>query len=754
MVPLPAARAEAGPAALPASSLARFARERPGTSLVLASLLLAAFSTLWLLLQSPDWFSGYDYVRMHAFYKAYFRDSVLSGRLPLWDPYVGLGRPFLADIETETLYPPNLLVVPLGVPGGIAALVFLHQAFAIYCGARLGRVLGASAAPSLLLGAGLVLASPFAARLATGMIPVYFTLCWWPAMLWLGAGLQDRFTRARAAGFAACVALAALAGNPPIFFVEVLGLVVFILCRMERGGAGWGRTLGNHAALACAGALGICAAAVQLVPFGELARQGNRPLHAAGFAVSNGMPPASWLSLVFPTSQAFGPNWEYDLYCGLVPLLAALGALALWRDRSVRALVGLGLAGALLAAGDRTPVLGWVAQVVPGAAALRLPPRYGIWLATALLALAAVALSRAPRRQLPFAAAGAGVAAAWLLWLGPYVAGASLHPARYLASHLGPLAAASLLLALWLQRARWPRLARPAAIGLGAFCLADWLWAIRLEAPVYSMYGFTTEEKAVRAALGGAGLLASGAAPPRIAFNPGDLCEDAGLTVGFSTYNSYANPALERVWTYLHLAAGVAPSSSDFIRVPQGVGRDTARLDSLNLVAELGHPSRRLELRPPSDPRAYVAFRTREAADWRAAEEDMVARHRFHEEALVERGTAPDFAPAPGPQAGGAEVTRFLPGRVVVHTHASAPAVLVLAEAWYPGWEAQVAGRPARVFPVNGWMRGVVVPAGECEVAFSFRSPTLLAGAWISAVGVLLLLALAIPGRRPPASSA
>jgi uncharacterized membrane protein YfhO len=65
-----------------------------------------------------------------------------------------------------------------------------------------------------------------------------------------------------------------------------------------------------------------------------------------------------------------------------------------------------------------------------------------------------------------------------------------------------------------------------------------------------------------------------------------------------------------------------------------------------------------------------------------------------------------------------------------------------------------VAGRPARVFPVNGWMRGVVVPAGECEVAFSFRSPTLLAGAWISAVGVLLLLALAIPGRRPPASSA
>jgi hypothetical protein len=732
------------------SSIGRLAGKYPRLGLFCGALLLAAFSTAWLLIQNPDFFSGYDFVRMHVFYKAYFREAVLGGRLPLWNPMVGLGRPFMADIETETLYPPNLLVLPLGVFGGIAGSLLLHLAIAIYSGVRLGRKLGAASAPSLLLGVGIALASPFAARVATGMMPVYFTLCWWPALLWLGACLQDQWSRGNAARLAAVVALAVLAGNPPILFVEMFGLFVFLLFRL-----GWPKDasalrlmLGNHLGLAFAGLLGFGIASAQLLPFAELISQGNRPLHSAGFAVANGMPPASWLSLIFPTSVALGPNWEYDLYCGLVPLFAALGALFMGRDRNVRALLGLGLAGALLSVGDRAPFLGWVVHLVPGASALRLPSRYGIWFATALLGLASIALSRRAPRPLPMILGGFGVAAAWIVWLRPYVGGSAGHVVLYYAIHLGALGIAALLVAAWHLRARWPQLAGAIGCMLGIFCAVDWAWAIWLQAPVYSQYGFRTDEKAAHAYLDGRGLLAAGTPPPRISFNPEDLCEDSGMTVGFSTFNSYSNPALSRVWNYLHVAAGVPESGADFIRLPQAIDADPGRLDALNLVAQLGHRTGAFaDLADPRDPRAYLTYDAEVTADWRAAEVTMAARRDFHRKALLEVGTAPPYAPVARPPASSAEVFRFLPENVVVHTSSEAPAILVLAEAWYPGWRATIEGRGTVVFPVNGWMRGVVVPAGDHEVAFSYHSRLLPAGLGITAASLILLAGLALSAR-------
>ncbi len=726
------------------SSAKSLSDRSPRLALFLGALLLAAFSTGWLLLQSPDFFSGYDFVRMHAFYKAFFRESLLAGRLPLWNPYVGLGRPFLADIETETLYPPNLLVLPLGVRGGVALSLLLHQAVAIYCGARLGRMLGASAVPSMLLGAGLALASPFTARLATGAVPVYFSLCWWPALLLLGARLQDRWSRREAARFAVVSALAILAGNPPVLFLEIFGLAVFLVLRVDwpAGGAGWGSVLRNHCGLALAGVLGAGLACVELLPAAELIGQGNRPLHSAGFAVANGMPAASWLSLIFPTSVSFGPNWEYDLYCGLVPLFAALGGLLLWRERNVRALLGLGLAGALLAAGDRAPFLGWVVHVVPGASALRIPSRYGIWLATALLGLAAVSLSRTPRRPIPLLLAGLAASAAWMAWLRPYAAGPG-EAGRFCAIHIGALAAAALLVGLWHARARLARHAGPLALALCAFCAADYLLAIRLQAPVYSKYGFRTDEEGVRSGLEAAGLLGKGRAPPRISFNSSDLCENAGMALGFSTYNSYANPGLARVWTYLHLAAGLTESAGEFIRLPQAIDMNPGRFGSLSLVADLEHPSRVLVIHPERDPRAYVVFAAEEVADWRSAEERMAAGAPFHDRALLEPG-APRLMPDPVPHTWQAEITRFEPERVVVRTRADAPGALILGEAWYPGWSASVSGRPTDAFPANGWMRGATVGAGQSEVVFAYRSRLLASGLGISLLCAAVLAALAL----------
>ncbi|HEY5227104.1 MAG TPA: hypothetical protein VIJ19_01115, partial [Opitutaceae bacterium] len=430
---------EASPRGFHAPSLQKFAMEHPEAALVTVALLLGVFCTAWLLIQDPNFLRGYDFVRMHFFYKAYFREAILSGRLPLWNPYSGLGRPFLADIETETLYPPNLLIVPLGVAGGLAVSLVLHQAVAIYGGAKFGATLGARPLPSLLLGAGFALASPFTARLATGMIPVYFSLCWWPVLLWLASDLQDRPNGAKSAAFAVVVALAILAGNPPILFVELLGVAFLVAGRATAAPEGRNQGFANLAWLCIAGILGIGLAAVQLVPFAELLGQGNRPLHDASFATANGMPPASWLSLVFPASTGLAPNWEFDLYCGLLPLFAAAGAVLLWRDRNVRGLLALGLVGGLLSAGDRAPFLGWLVHVIPGAGALRFPSRYGICVVAAILGLAAVCVSRRSPGSVPFILVVAAASAGWIFWLRPYVAGAAMAPVPYFLSHLAAI---------------------------------------------------------------------------------------------------------------------------------------------------------------------------------------------------------------------------------------------------------------------------------------------------------------------------
>jgi hypothetical protein len=733
-------------------TLRPFVRDHPEAALVAMALLVGAFTAAWQLLQDPNFFSGYDYARMHFFYKSYFRQALLSGRLPMWNPYAGLGRPFLSDIETQTLYPPNLLVLPLGVAGGVALSVLLHQALAVYGGAKLGLKLGAARLPSIALGAGFALASPFTARLAAGMVPVYCDLCWWPALLWLAASLQDGASRGKALGFAAAVALAILAGNPPILFVEMLGLSVFILARatLPRDREGRRRAAVNLACLGASALLGAGLAAVQLMPFLELLGQGNRPFHDASFATANGMPPASWLSLIFPASESFAPNWENDLYVGLVPLLAAPGAMLLWRDRNVRGLLAMGFAGGLLAAGDRAPFLGWLVRLVPAAAALRLPARYGICVSAALLGLAAVAVSRRRPVNAGLALAAAAVAAFWIAWLRPYVAHASAAPVPYFAVHAGAIAACAGLLVAWNLGLRAPRAALALTALLPAAALADWLSAVRQLSPVYSAYGYPRNlERTVGGQLRAAGLEGPGQPPPRLSLDSALVAENAGMAGGFSTYSSYSNPALGRVWHYLHLAAGAEPSRTDYIRLPRSVTDGADRLHGLSLVGSLDAGSGGAVLHAPSDPRAFLSHRTEAVPDWRAAEALEAAGRGSPDVALVETGEAP---PVPLSGRAGAEacsITSFAPERVEVRADAESPGILVLCEAWYPGWGATVNGSPARVIPVNGWMRGVAVPGGSLDVVFAYGPGA--AGAWVSLAAAALLGLLA--WRLPPAGA-
>jgi hypothetical protein len=76
--------------------------------------------------------------------------------------------------------------------------------------------------------------------------------------------------------------------------------------------------------------------------------------------------------------------------------------------------------------------------------------------------------------------------------------------------------------------------------------------------------------------------------------------------------------------------------------------------------------------------------------------------------------------------------------QVTVSADGPAAGLLVLSDAFYPGWSATVDGQPAPVYRVDGALRGVFVPAGSHNVRFSFRPTTLTASLALLVISLLV----------------
>ena len=103
-------------------------------------------------------------------------------------------------------------------------------------------------------------------------------------------------------------------------------------------------------------------------------------------------------------------------------------------------------------------------------------------------------------------------------------------------------------------------------------------------------------------------------------------------------------------------------------------------------------------------------------------------------------GRAPFDPPgdAPAPLIGEATIFNYEADYVRIGVNAARGGLLVLGDAYYPGWEATVNGEPAEIVRANGLFRGVFVPEGRHEVAFRYRPLSIRGGLLISALGVVL----------------
>jgi hypothetical protein len=100
-----------------------------------------------------------------------------------------------------------------------------------------------------------------------------------------------------------------------------------------------------------------------------------------------------------------------------------------------------------------------------------------------------------------------------------------------------------------------------------------------------------------------------------------------------------------------------------------------------------------------------------------------------------------------------ATITEARLNRVTVEVDAPAPALLRLADLWYPDWIATVDGRRTPILRVDYLLRAVPVSAGRHRVEFRFESKAVRNGLLLSCAGLAVALLLLVGGwwqrRRP-----
>jgi hypothetical protein len=724
----------------------RSSRLRAPSRETVALLLAAGLITAVAFLTPPSVFDGQDWLQMHQPYRAYAARALAGGRLPLWNPHVALGRPFLADLETAVFYPPNLLFLLLDSASALALVLAAHVALALFGAMRFARSLGASTAPAATGALGFTLGAPVATSISSGQIGYSEGACYVPLLFLLAARVQDQPSGRRAGALAAGLALQLLCGHPQIAWITWLGLGAFLL------GRGVSRAprpaLVGLAVLAVALALALALAAPALLPFLELAGQGNRSAATLRFASAASMQGWQWASLAVPDAGRHVFYWTFDLYVGALALVAGLAGLTRLREPGVRGLACAGLLGVLVAAGPRTPAFALLFHVVPGLGRFRIHSRAALLPCLALVFAAAVFLSRPASRRmravLATAAVVAGAAVAWATAVLPP------GPARPAPVHFLVVAAAiGLTVAAVSPR---PVVARIAAIALPIVVAADLLSAhhaarVAWASPAPS---FLDSERTLARTLKRAGLLPA-VAPPRVLVPPEVARENAAMQYGWASATGYSALTLDRAWRYLHDRLSLPVPVDGNTYVSPAVYEHGPFAYGEAALAVGWDPARDMAaIRLDADPRAYLVSDLLRVGDWREAAPLIAAGHDVHAAAIVEEdGLLPVRPAAAAPVAGErAEITAFAPERVAIRTESDRPALLVVKEAWYPGWSATVDGRPGRCVPANGWMRAVAVGPGTHEVVLVYRSRRLGAGVLLFAVTALALGAAIVRERR------
>ena len=722
------------------------------------------------------------------------------GVIPLWNPYLFGGAPFVGDIQSGIFYPINLLAFFISNPFSfrdmelLPVLHFFIAGAGMYAFLRCGRLGTNSRAPltraACLAGA---IAFEFGDLFIThfGNLNIVATIAWMPLVLlfYRRAVLDRRPALAVISGI--FLAVAFFAGHIQMFLFIVIALVLFALYHAlgqkwdadERGEtrlerflfrvhprlhlplwAGQGSASYPFFLLALTALVSFGLSAPTLLPSVEMAQHTLRVAFPYEQAAQFSLPPAQLIGLLVPgffgrgPQEAWGPWPRVEVgYIGVLPLLLALLALVLRRDSLTRFLGGFALIGLALALGGFAILHGWLYKWAPGFGQLRAPVRFVVLFDFGIAALAAFGFDYLLRELVPASAAAFQriVRVAPFAWL-------------LIALSAGSTAYTILILGQNQDAALFARMG-VAVNGLAFFIL---LLALSLALIVERNYQFFGQNAwaALALTLIFFDLLSLGAYVDLSTDNPAQVFDHPDAVAFLKSDGSFyrvdaRETGTDGTWppdaSIVHDLFDVNGDNplvlADFDRYWQSLGSRSSRLyDLMNvkyLVGRKGVPLDFAKFKMVYDgdpafnifentqwvPRAFVV------GDVRVVPGQSAALAAIH---------APDFDPtqtvvlergvdASGIGAGSgstASIVGYGPNEILIDVNTPSTGVLVLSEVYYPGWRAWVDDRPVDVLRADFLFRAMELPAGAHRIRLLYDPDSLKIGVGLFALTLASLI--------------
>ncbi|MBM4064058.1 MAG: hypothetical protein FJ266_00175 [Planctomycetes bacterium] len=342
--------------------------------------------------------------RHQLFYWRYFGFNTLAkGIIPLWNPYIYSGSPFVGGLQSAIFYPLNLiyLIFPIHVAINYSIIlhIFLSGVFtylylrfvklnpkpeivrlSAHDEVRNPKLYSDTLSRSSCLVSSIIFmfCAPQIFHVYPGHLPNLCTMIWLPLILLF----SELFIRNRNFLYAffggVAVAFNILAGHPQYFFYTAISVVAYFIIRIIqefREHRDW-KYVGYHASgVFIIYTIGILLTAIQLLPAFEMIKHSTRQTLSYEWVGQFSFAPENFITLFIP--EFFGNSlktpywgryylWEMSLYVGILPLMLCTIASFYNRNTFTKTFLIMALITIILALGKFTPLFKILYSVVPG----------------------------------------------------------------------------------------------------------------------------------------------------------------------------------------------------------------------------------------------------------------------------------------------------------------------------------------------------------------------------------------------------
>ena len=709
-----------------------------------------------------------DIASHFIYWRAFAADQLQQGHLPLWNPHLFCGTPFLGWSQSGVLYPPNwldlLLPLPLSINLGIALHVFLAGLFTYVWALRRGL----HPVAAVTSGALFMFCGAYFLHVYGGHPSLLSAMAWMPLVLASVDGWIQTRTRGWMLLGTAAVAMQILAADPQGCFYTAVAAGLLLAFELIRAPQRLKAILGFFGMYAGAAALG----AVQLLTSFQAASESVRGSGVSyEFASMISFAPENFLTLLAPgffgnmvTVPYWGRWywWEMCLFIGVVGLVLAVYGAVCGKREIRRSLVPLTLILLVFALGANTPLFRLLYHAVPGFDRFRANAKFIMEASLFMVMLAGAGLDRllhSPQGNkwwalgLLVTAVIVGGAAIELRlellapesknwWLRAmqtvyatrasdlpatvYTTPSSVRQAGAFASKCLLIAAAEFFIVSGLMF--WARASRKAVYAMGLMAVAE-------------IFVFARSSRATFE-------LSSTQAPKLKAFldqRPGDYrifyqrIPNIAMWLGKEDVWGYAPLTLKRYAEFMAFTQGQSPEGStqylDFSRFHPF--HAMLRWRYAFVPAEEGD---RILTSKVVMPRLQLIHEYR-VIKGRDEILQTMASTSFDllEQVILE--TEPTPRPTYFVEKGRAQIVDSSAGELTIEADLPHPAILLITDAYSTGWRARPlegsAQRAYQVLPANYILRAIPLSQGHHRIRLEYLPAAFQAGKWISIISII-----------------